>query len=161
MDSPRLSNGPLTEQFEAAFAAYLGRNYAVAVPSGTIGLLLSLKACGIAAGDEVIASSYSYRETAHAISLAGARPVFADIDYWSGTLAPQKVDERITPKTRAILAGNSNGHPAAWSELRDVARRHNLLLLEESTEAIASRYKGQLVGTFGDVAVSTSLNPRF
>ncbi|WP_439410167.1 DegT/DnrJ/EryC1/StrS family aminotransferase [Bradyrhizobium sp. DASA03076] len=151
--SQRLSNGEVTEQFEAAFAAYLGRNHAVAVPSGTIGLLLCLKACGITAGDEVVASSHSYRETAHAISLAGARPVFADIDYWSGTLAPQKVEERITPKTRAILAANINGHPAAWSELQDVASRHNLLLLEDSTEAIGSRYKGQLVGTFGDVAV--------
>ncbi|MGY8683666.1 DegT/DnrJ/EryC1/StrS family aminotransferase [Bradyrhizobium sp. UFLA05-153] len=157
--SSRLSHGPLTEQFEAAFATYLGRNYAVAVPSGTIGLLLSLKACGIATGDEVIASSYSYRDAAHAISLAGARPVFADIDYWSGTLAPKKVEERITPKTRAILAGNINGHPAAWSELRDIARRHNLLLLEDSTEAIAARYKGQLVGTFGDVAVFDFAQP--
>ncbi|WP_284272647.1 DegT/DnrJ/EryC1/StrS family aminotransferase [Bradyrhizobium iriomotense] len=157
--SQRLSNGAVTEQFEAAFAAYLGRNYAVAVPSGTIGLLLCLKACGIAAGDEVIASSHSYRETGHAISLAGARPVFADIDYWSGTLAPQKVEERITPKTRAILAANINGHPAAWSELRDIASRHNLLLLEDSTEAIASRYKGQLVGAFGDVAVFDLAQP--
>ncbi|WP_375143547.1 DegT/DnrJ/EryC1/StrS family aminotransferase [Bradyrhizobium sp. CCGUVB14] len=157
--SPRLSNGPLTEQFEAAFATYLGRNYAVAVPSGTIGLLLSLKACGIAAGDEVIVSSYSYRETAHGVSLAGVRPVFADIDYWSGTLAPQKVEERITPKTRAILAANANGYPAAWSELRDIARRRNLLLLEDSTEAVASRYKGQLVGTFGDVAVFDLAQP--
>lgn len=157
--SPRLSNGPLTEQFEAAFATYLGRNYAVAVPSGTIGLLLSLKAFGIAAGDEVIASSYSYRETAHGISLAGARPVFADIDYWSGTLAPQSVEERITPQTRAILAANTNGHPAAWSVLRDIATRRNLLLLEDSTEAVASRYKGQLVGTFGDVAVFDFAQP--
>ena len=114
--------------FEAAFAAYVGRAYAVAVPSGTIGLLLALRACGIGAGDEVIASSYSFRETAHAVSLAGARPVFADIDYWSGNLAAQKVEERITPNTRAILAANTNGHPAAWSELRDIATRHDLLL---------------------------------
>jgi dTDP-4-amino-4,6-dideoxygalactose transaminase len=151
--SPRLSNGPVAEEFEAAFAGWLGRKYAVAVPSGTIGLLIALKAYGIGAGDEVIASSYSFRETAHAISLAGARPVFADIDYWSGTLAPQKVEGRITPKTRAILAGNNNGHPAAWSELREIASRHDLLLLEDSTEAIGSRYKGELVGSFGDLAV--------
>lgn len=151
--SPRLSSGPLVEEFEAAFAAYVGRSYAVAVPSGTIGLLLALKACGIGAGDEVIASSYSFRETAHAISLAGARPVFADIDYWSGNLAPAKVEERITASTGAILACNNNGHPAAWSELRDIAARHGLRLLEDSTEAIGSRYKGALVGSFGDVAV--------
>jgi dTDP-4-amino-4,6-dideoxygalactose transaminase len=151
--SPRLSGGPVAEEFEAAFAAWLGRKYAVAVPSGTIGLLIALKAFGIGAGDEVIAPSYSFRETAHAISLAGARPVFADIDYWSGTLAPQKVAQRVTAKTRAILGGNANGHPAAWSELREIADRHSVLLLEDSTEAIGSRYKGELVGSFGDVAV--------
>lgn len=151
--SPRLSSGPVAEAFEAAFAGYLGRKYAISVPNGTVGLLLALKACGIGEGDEVIASAYSFRETAHAISLAGARPVFADIDYWSGTLAPQKVEERISPKTRAIVACNNNGHPAAWSELRDIAVRHDLVLLEDSTEAIGSRYKGELVGTFGDAAI--------
>ena len=75
--SPRLSSGPVAEEFEAAFASYVGRAYAIAVPSGTIGLMLALKAYGIGAGDEVIASSYSFRETAHAISLAGARPATA------------------------------------------------------------------------------------
>lgn len=151
--SPRLSNGPVAEAFESAFAGYLGRKYAIAVPNGTIGLLLALKACNIGEGDEVIASAYSFRETAQAISLAGARPVFADIDYWSGTLTPQKVEERISPKTRAIVACNNNGHPAAWSELRDIAARHGLVLLEDSSEAIGSRYKGGLVGTFGDAAI--------
>jgi hypothetical protein len=157
--SPRLSAGAVVEQFEAAFAAYVGRSYAVAVPSGTIGLLLALKACGIGEGDEVITSAYSFRETAHAVSLAGARPVFADIDYWSGNLAPAKAEQRITARTRAILAGNTNGHPAAWSELRDLADRHGLRLLEDSTEAIGSRYKGGLVGSFGDVAVFDFAQP--
>ncbi|MBC9876498.1 DegT/DnrJ/EryC1/StrS family aminotransferase [Bradyrhizobium sp. INPA01-394B] len=157
--APRISNGPLSEAFEEAFAAYVGRAYAVAVPSGTIGLLLALKAYGIGAGDEVIASAYSFREAAHAISLAGARPVFADIDYWSGNLAPAKVEERITPSTRAILAANTNGHPAPWSDLRDIATRHGLVLLEDSTEAIGSRYKERLVGSFGDVAVFDFAQP--
>ena len=115
--SPRLSSGPLVEAFEAAFAAYLGRQYAVAVPSGTLGMVMALASYGIGPGDEVIASPYSFRETAHAISLVGARPVFADIDYWAGTLVPEKVEARITAKTRAIVACNNNGHPAAWSEL--------------------------------------------
>jgi perosamine synthetase len=151
--SPRLSNGPVVERFEAAFASYVGRKYAVAVPSGTIGLLITLASCGIGPGDEVIASPYSFRETAHAISLCGARPVFADIDYWAGTLVPEKVEARITEKTRAIVACNTNGHPAPWPALRAVAKKHGLALIEDSTEAIGSKYQGALVGTFGDVAV--------
>ena len=115
MRSPRLSSGSVVEEFERAFAAYVGRRYAVAVPSGTIGLLIALKACGIGPEHEVIASSYSFREATHAISIAGATPVFADIDYWAGTLAPQKVEARITANTRAIVASNNNGHPAQWT----------------------------------------------
>jgi hypothetical protein len=153
MRSPRLSSGPAVEAFEAAFAAYVGRKYAIAVPSGTLGLLMALRAYEIGPGQEVIASSHSFRETAHAISIAGAKPVFADIDYWAGTMAADKVESRITANTRAIVACNNNGHPAAWSELRAVAAKHSLVLIEDSTEAIGSTYKGALVGTFGDVAV--------
>jgi perosamine synthetase len=153
MRSPRLSAGPAVEAFEAAFATYLGRKYAIAVPSGTLGLLIALKAYGIGPGQEVIVSSYSFRETAHAVSIAGARPVFADIDYWAGTLVAEKAEARITANTRAIVACNNNGHPAQWSELRAVAKKHGLVLIEDSTEAIGSRYQGALVGSFGNVAV--------
>jgi perosamine synthetase len=151
--SSRLSSGQVMEAFEAAFAAYLERKYAVAVPSGTMGLLVALAAYEIGPGAEVIASPHSFRETVHAIALAGAKPVFADIDYWSGVIAASKIEALITDKTRAIVASNTNGHPAQWAELREIAKKHRLILLEDSTEAIGSKYKGKLVGTFGDASV--------
>jgi len=153
MQATNLSGGALVESFEAAFATYLGRKYAIAVPSGTVGLFLALKAYGIGAGDEVIAPSYGFRETAHAISLAGARPVFSEVDYWAGTLVAEKIEPRLTEKTRAILAGNTNGHPAPWPALRALAQSQGLLLIEDSSEAIGSRLAGQVVGTFGDCTV--------
>lgn len=153
LQSPRISAGPAVEAFEKAFAAYACRKYAVAVSSGTMGMLLVLKAYGIGPGDEVIAPAYSWRETAHAIALAGAAPVFADIDYWAGTLVPEKAEARITEKTRAILGCNTNGHPAPWAPFRELAEKRGLILIEDSTEAIGSIYKGQRVGSFGDCAV--------
>lgn len=148
-----LSGGLLTKAFETAFAAYLGRRHAIAVSSGTIGVLLALKAADIGAGDEVITSGYSWRQSAHAISWAGATPVLADIDYWSQTLAPDKAEAKITAHTRAILATNVNGHPADWDKLQTLAKKSGALLIEDATESIGSRYQGKLVGSFGDAAV--------
>jgi hypothetical protein len=153
LQSPQLTGGPAVAAFEAEFAAYVGRKHAVAVTSGTIGLLLALKACGIGPGHEVIASPYSWRETAHAIALAGATPVLTDIDYWSGVLVPAKAEARITARTRGIVAGNPNGHPAPWTALRALAARNGLVLIEDSTEAIGSVYQGNVVGSFGDCSV--------
>ncbi len=151
--SNRLSSGPRVEEFEAAFADYVGRKFAVATAGGTMGLVLALLAHGVGPGDEVIAPSYSFRETLHAIALIGARPVFVEIDYWSGTIAPAKVEAALTEKTRAIVACNTNGHPAPWDELREIVAKRRIALFEDSTEAIGSRYKGRLVGSFGDASV--------
>lgn len=153
LQSARVSQGAVVDRFEEEFARYIGRKHAVAVSSGTIGLLLILRAIGVGAGDDVIASSYSFRETTHAITLSGARPVFADIDYWAGTLDPEKARKAITEKTRAIVAGNTNGHPAPWGPLREIATAHNLALIEDSTEAIGSIYQGKIVGSFGDCSL--------
>jgi len=112
------SEGHITKAFETSFAAYLGRRHAIAVSGGTIGMLLVLKAAGIGADDEVINSGYSWRQTAHAIAWTGATPVLAEIDYWSQTLSPEKAEAKLTDKTRAILATNVNGHPAAWDQLQ-------------------------------------------
>ena len=123
LKSPRVSAGPAVEAFESEFAAYVGRAYAVAVSSGTLGTLLALKALRIGPGDEVVASSYGWHQVAQAIVLAGATPVLADIDYWSGCLAPNRVAEKLGAKTRAIIAGNANGHPAQWD--RPAGNRRN------------------------------------
>lgn len=153
MRSGRLSDGELVESFEENFADYVGRTYAVAVSSGTAGLMLSLRALGIGPGDEVIASPYSWHQIAHAIALVGATPVFADMDYWSGTLQPAAVASRITSRTKAILAGNTNGHPAPWQGLRELAVERGILLLEDSTESIGSVYQGRRTGAFGRCAI--------
>ncbi len=153
LQSQRISMGDVVVSFEEEFARYLGRRHAVAVSSGAIGLLLILRALGVGHGDEVVASAYSFREATHAIALAGARPVFADIDYWAGTLDPEKARKAITEKTRAIVASNANGHPAPWGPLRALAEEANVALIEDSTEAIGSIYQGKLVGSFGDCAL--------
>jgi dTDP-4-amino-4,6-dideoxygalactose transaminase len=151
--SPRWSAGRLAERFEAGFARELGRAHAVAVASGTVGTWLALRALGIGPGDEVIASPYGWHQVAHAVTLTGAKLAFADIDYWSGCLDATRAAAQVTPATRAILAGNVNGHPAAWAALRELADARGIALIEDSTEAIGSVYRGRPVGSFGDVSV--------
>ena len=146
-------DGHITKAFEVAFAAYIGRRHAIAVSSGTIGVLLALKAASIGEGDEIITSGYSWRQTAQAISWVGAKPVLAEIDYWSQTLSPEKAADKITSKTRAIIATNVNGHPADWDKLQALANQSSILLIEDSTEAIGSRYQGRMVGNFGDISI--------
>lgn len=151
--TPRLSQGRVVEAFEGEFAKWTGRQHAVAVSSSTLAVWLCLAAWEMKSEDEVIASGHAWHQIARGISLAGVKPVFADIDYWAGTLAPDKAAEKITPRTRAILAGNTNGHPANWKALRALAQQHNLKLIEDCTESIGSRYDGKMVGAFGDCAI--------
>ena len=153
LQSARWGDGPMLESFERAFAGWAGRRHAVAVGSGTLGTWLALRAMGIGPGDEVICASHTWHQVAQAITLAGATPVFADIDYWSGCLCAEKAARRAGPRTRAILAGNTNGHPAAWGPLRALADALGVKLIEDSSEALGSRYRGRSVGSFGDVSV--------
>ena len=153
LQSARWGDGPMLESFERAFAGWVGRRHAVAVGSGTLGTWIALRAMKIGPDDEVICSAHAWHQVAQAITLAGATPVFADINYWTGTLSAEKAALKITANTRAILAGNTNGHPAAWKELRALAQSHGLKLIEDSSEALGSTYQGQCVGSFGDVSV--------
>lgn len=151
--APRLSEGPFAERFESAFAEWAGRGHAVAVVSGTLGALLALRALRIGPGDEVIVSAYGWHQLAHAVAWAGATPVCAEINYWTGCMNPARAALQINPRTRAIMAGNTNGHPAEWHALRQLANAHGVTLIEDSTEAVGSRYAGRRVGSFGDLAV--------
>jgi perosamine synthetase len=153
LSSSQLGYGETVEAFEEAFSHYVGRKYAISVSNATLALMLVLDAYEIGPGSEVITSPHSFREIAHAISLRGAFPIFADIDYWSGALVPDKAERKISDRTKAIVVGNVNGHPAPWAEFRDVAQRNNLILIEDSSEAIGSTYKNARVGTFGDCSI--------
>jgi len=142
-----LSMGPWTERFEAAVAKLTGARHAVACSSGTAGLHLLLTAHGIGPGDEVITPSFSFIASANAIVYTGARPVFADIDPLTLCLDPEHVAALIGPRTRAILPVDVFGHPAPLPELRALADRYGLLLIEDACEALGSTLHGVPCGS--------------
>ena len=131
-----LSMGPSVTAFEKEFAAYVGTKYAVAVSSGTAGLHLSLIAAGIGPGDEVITSPYSFVASANSILFVGARPVFADIDSMTYNIDPKKVEERITPKTKAILVVHILGQAAPMDEIMALAKKHKLKVVEDRKSVV-------------------------
>ncbi len=138
--------------FEDAFAAYCGARHAVGVASGTAALFLALAALDIGPGDEVITTPFTFFATASTVAHRGARPVFVDIDPRTLNLDPNRVEDAITPRTRAIIAVHLFGHPADMDPLRDIARRHGLWLIEDAAQAHGATYRGRRTGTLGDVA---------
>jgi len=128
-------------------------HHAVAVSSGTAGLHIALLTLGIGPGHEVIVPSFAFIAVANAVLQAGASPVFADIDPLTLNLDPQCVEAVVTPRTRAILVVHTFGVPAPMRPLRDVAERHNLVVLEDACEALGATLHGQRAGTFGDLSV--------
>jgi perosamine synthetase len=159
--TPHLSLGPELVSFEAALAAYHGVAHAVAVSSGTVGLHLALVTLGIGAGDEVIIPSFTFIAVANAVMQVGATPVFVDIDEATLNVDPAAVAGAVTSRTRAIIVVHTFGVPAAMSELLAIARRHNLVVIEDACEAIGaeidlgqrSSTQTQRVGSFGDLAI--------
>jgi perosamine synthetase len=151
--TPRLSLGPELEAFESELAAYHGVEHAVAVNSGTAGLHLALLTLGVGAGDEVIIPSFAFIAVANAVLQVGATPVFAEIDPVTLNLDPAAVERAITPRTRAIVVVHTFGVPAAIDALKDLARRHNLVLIEDACEAVGATFDGRRAGSFGDLAV--------
>ena len=155
-----LSQGPRVAEFERAFGAFVGTQHAVAVSSCTTALHLALLALGVRPGDEVICPSFSFIATANCIVHAGATPVFVDIDPDTYNLDPRRIEEAITPRTRAILAVHQVGLPASMNEILEIANRHNLPVLEDAACAIGSEYFGQRVGAPHGVMACFSFHPR-
>lgn len=145
--------GPEIPDFEKKVRDYLGVEYAVAVNSGTSALHAVLEAHGIGQGDEVIVPSFTFIATANAPLFVGATPVFAEVEEDTYGLDPGDVEKKITPRTRAILPVHYGGSPCRIRELAQIARRHDLILIEDAAESIGAMVDGQKVGTFGDSAI--------
>lgn len=145
--------GPEVAQFEGKLAEYLDIKYCLVFNSGTSALHAILLAHGIGLGDEVIVPSFTFIATANAVLFVGAKPVFADIEEKTYGLEPEDVERKITSKTKAILPVHYAGCPCLIEPLREVARRHNLILIEDAAEALGASINGRKVGTFGDSTI--------
>lgn len=146
-----LTTGPKTKRFEEDFSQYLGCKHAVAVNSCTGALHLALAAAGISAQDEVITTPFTFVATANVILHVAAKPVFVDIRSDTLNIDVEKIEAAITAKTKAIIPVHYAGQPCEMEKIMEIAKRYDLLVIEDAAHAIASEYKGKKVGTIGDV----------
>jgi dTDP-4-amino-4,6-dideoxygalactose transaminase len=136
-------------ELEKEIAGWTGANYAVSVANGTDALILALHACGVGSGDEVITSSYTFFATAEAIARVGAVPVFADIDPFTYNLSPERVEEKLSPRTKAIIPVHIFGQPADMGPFMELADQHGLKVIEDACQALGAVYLGKPVGGIG------------
>ncbi|MEK7473240.1 MAG: DegT/DnrJ/EryC1/StrS family aminotransferase [Patescibacteria group bacterium] len=148
-----LSLGPKLAEFEKRFAETIGTKYACAVNSGTSGLHLSMIAAGIGPGDEVITTPFSFIASANCVLYVGATPVFVDIDPKTSNMDVTKIEAAITDKTKAILVVHIFGQTCDMDPIMDIAKRRNLIVIEDACESVLASYKGRKAGTFGQSAV--------
>ena len=143
--------GTKVREFEEAFARFQDAQFAVCVTNGTAALEVALRAAHIGCGDEVIVPPYTFIATATAVLAVGATPVFVDVEEESLNIDPTKIEEAITPRTRAIIPVHIAGCPADMDGVLEVARKHNLLVIEDAAQAHAAEWKGTKVGAIGDM----------
>jgi perosamine synthetase len=149
LDSGMLVQGARTAQLEEKWASICGTRYAIATSSGTTALHIALLAHGIGAGDEVITTPFTFIASVNSILYAGARPVFVDIQADTFNIDPDLIESAITPRTRAILPVHLYGNPCNMDAIQDIARRHDLIIIEDAAQAIGAEYKGRCAGSFG------------
>lgn len=149
METGQFILGPAVADLEKRIARWLGVNFAVGVASGTDALHLALVAAGVGQGDEVITTAFTFIATAQAISMVGARPVFVDIDGTSFNLDPDKIEAKITSKTKAIMPVHLYGLSADMTKIMALANQHDLRVIEDACQAIGATWQGKKVGSFG------------
>ena len=150
IESTQFVRGSASKQFEEDFARYCETGHCVAVANGTDALMLALRAVGIGQGDEVITTPFTFTATAEAIHWVGATPVFVDIDPGNYAIDVTRIEAAITDKTRAIIPVHLYGHPADMGAIMDIARKHDLKVIEDAAQAHGALYKGKKVGQFGN-----------
>jgi perosamine synthetase len=151
LKSGSLAQGQKVKQLEEDFAAYCGTKHALAVSSGTAAIHAALHVMGIGEGDEVITTPFSFIATINPILMVGAQPVLVDIDPETFCIDVTKLEAAITPKTKAIVPVHLYGQPVNWDEIEEIAKRHNLKIVEDACQAIAAEYKGRKIGSLGDL----------
>jgi len=144
--------GPKVSSFENEISQYLNVKHAITVSNGTDALVLALKALGIGVGDEVITTPFTFFATAEAISLVGAIPVFVDVEDKSFNIDPEKIEGKITEKTKAIMPVHIFGQAADMVKINSIAKKHNLFVIEDACQAIGSKYNNVYAGNLGDIA---------
>ena len=147
------SAGEYVTRFESEFAAFCRAKHGVATANGTVAIHLALTALGIQPGDEIIVPSLTFVASANAVVYANAKPVFVDCEPQTWTMAPQDVERKITPRTRAILVVHLYGHPVDMDRIQEIATRHNLWVIEDAAEAHGAEYRGRKIGNLGTAGV--------
>ncbi len=149
LESNYLNDGEVTEEFERRLARFCGAAHAVGVTSGTAGIFLSLAACGIRPGDEVIIPDITFVATANAVKLAGAKPVLVDVCPENFSLEPDQVTKAITLRTKAIVPVHVNGRAADMETILSLAKKKNLMVVEDAAETLGATWHGKSLGTIG------------
>ena len=148
--SGRLAQGPRVKEFEKMFSKFNGVKESIAVNSGTAALQVSLAALGLKPGDEVITTPLTFIATSNSVISLGGIPVFVDVDLKTYNLDPEKLEDAITDKTRGIIPVHLFGLPCEMEQIIEIARKHDLFVLEDAAQAIGAKYNGKMVGRFGD-----------
>lgn len=154
LESGMLSQGIKVKQFEESFAKFVGTNHAVVTSSGTTALHAAILANNIGAGDEVITTPFTFIATANAIRMAGATPVFVDIEEGTFNIDPEKIEAAITNKTKAILPVHLFGLSCNMDKIEEIAKKHNLLIIEDACQSHGATWNNQMTGSFGTACYS-------